>query len=46
MSEVTLQAHPQDLTIVLYMYRGTSRMRNRYPVRPYSRIMPRLLWLS
>ena len=27
-------------------YRGTSLIRNRNPVRPYSRTMPRLLWRS
>jgi len=25
-------------------YRGTSLVRNRHPVGPYSRTMPRLLW--
>jgi hypothetical protein len=25
-------------------YRGTSLLRNRCPVAPYSRTMPRLLW--
>jgi len=27
-------------------YRGTSLIRNRHPVGPYSRTMPRLLWRS
>jgi len=27
-------------------YRGTSLIRNRHPVGPYSRTMPRLLWWS
>ena len=28
------------------VYRGTSLIRNRHPVGPYSRTMPRLLWWS
>ena len=28
------------------LYRGTSLIRNRHHVRPYSRNMPRLLWWS
>ena len=28
------------------MYKGTSLIRKRYPVGPYSRTMPRLLWWS
>jgi len=27
-------------------YRGTSLIRNRHPIGPYSRAMPRLLWRS
>ena len=28
------------------LYRGTSLIRNRHPVGPYSRTLPKLLWLS
>ena len=28
----------------LVMYRGTSLIRNHFPLGPYSRIMPRALW--
>ena len=27
-------------------YRGTSRIRNRAPLGPYSRTIPRALWVS
>ena len=32
--------------VFLWPYRGTSLIRNRHPVGPYRRTMPRLLWRS
>jgi hypothetical protein len=41
-------AHPLDLRTARdqVIYRGTSLIRNRTPLGPYSRAMPRALWRS
>ena len=44
MSEAPVE--PSNLSAEAPINRGTSLIRNRHPVGPYSRTMPRLLWWS
>ena len=46
MSVVPLYHPTALLTVGAMHYRGTSLIRNRVPLGPYSRTMPRLLWWS
>ena len=49
MSEVPLYSVSGGVTnadVTPIEYRGTSLIRNRYPLGPYSRTMPRALWWS
>ena len=47
MSEVPLQASVyQSVLMKIFLYRVTSLIRNRAPLGPYRRPVPRALWVS